>query len=148
VFGDELKTDNAAQVKIARMESGKQEPTSSELAKIATYFEVPMCSLLDDPLWCIFKGCHLDINFVDAARKLKFIFDSKEPGIIEMVTNSLRQIVAMTRTSAASASRNDKIVEMEKEVERLHEEIVALRKAIAGKQNGTTSELESVKKVI
>jgi len=37
---------------------------------------------------------------------------------------------------------------MEKEVERLHEEIVALRKAIAGKQNGTTSELESVKKVI
>lgn len=85
VFGDELKTDNAAQVKIARMEANKQEPTSSELAKIADYFGIPMCALLDDPLRCIFKGSHLDASFIEAAQKLKYIFDCPDNTIKDML---------------------------------------------------------------
>lgn len=146
VFGDELKTDNAAQVKIARLEANKQEPTSSELAKIADYFKVPMCGLLDEPLRCIFKGAHLDDQFIKTIEKVKIIHNCPDQSIKDMFINGLHQIALMAEAAAINLSQAGKISQMESEIERLHNEIVDLRRKLGAREE--KEEAQSVKNAI
>jgi transcriptional regulator with XRE-family HTH domain len=134
VFGDELKTDNAAQVKIARMEANKQEPTSTELAKIAAHFSVPMCSLLDEPLSCIFKGSAADDSFIDIMKQALVIYHCQDQGIKDMFINSLKQISMMAESSTKDISKDERLKQMEKQLERMHQEIQDLRIRLEGQQ--------------